>query len=346
MRRAAAISACSIGAMLSKEQGMLMPLMLLALAYCRPEDGRSLPPAAQERQARQWLVLGAIWPLAGLILLREEVLNLKFEWDRYFVDYATQPLRNSGPRDHFLMLFVILGHYTQLLIAPVKLSIDYGLSVLTSTAGFGDPYLYAGFAAALAFVLALISSLRRRNRPAAFCLIAAALSYAMISNAIVIGAIFGERLMYLPSAFVLIWVAMQCSRVRPAALAAMMTAVLILGSIRTVTYAARWNNRSEFYRTSQAAQPRSVRLSILVGQELESEGRYDDAAKIAEAAAAETPDYWNIWYLCGLIEEDRHDYPKALSMYNKAFDLQKAVALQNRITLLKHKMMPNATTQP
>jgi hypothetical protein len=345
-RRAAAISACSIGAMLSKEQGMLMPFMLLALAYCRPDDANPSAQTPPEKQARQWLILGAIWPLAALIIVREEVLKLKFEWDRHFIDYATQPLSHSGLKDHLLMLFVILGHYAQLMIAPVKLSIDYGLSVLTAAASLRDPYLYAGFAMAIAFALALITSIRRRNGPAVFCLIAAALSYAIISNVIIIGTIFGERLMYLPSAFVLIWVALQCSRVRPGVRAGILTVLLILGGIRTFTYAARWNDRSSFYSISQTEQPKSVRLSILVGQELESEGRYDEAAKIAEAAAAATPDYWNIWYLCGLIEEERHDYPRALSMYNKAFDLQKSVPLQNRITMLKHKMMPDATTQP
>ena len=136
-------------------------------------------------------------------MLREEVLNLRFEWDPVFLDETIQPLIKSGRADRALMVFVILGRYAGLMVAPVKLSIDYGTSVMTPVASLRDPFLYLGVAAAVAGVVALAVALLRGRWAAAFCLIAAGLTYGMVSNVILIGAILGERLIYLPSAFLL-----------------------------------------------------------------------------------------------------------------------------------------------
>ncbi|HUB26337.1 MAG TPA: glycosyltransferase family 39 protein [Tepidisphaeraceae bacterium] len=332
--RACAIGLCGACAMLTKEQGMLLPFLLLALAILTRYRTQS------EREYNVALLL-SLWlclSVAGLIVLREQVLNLKFEWDKGFLDVSIQPMIRSGPMDRLLMVFVILGHYAQLTVLPLKLSIDYGLSVLTSVADRSDPYLYIGFATAAGGMFALIYALVRGQRAAAFCLIAAGLTYGMASNVILIGTIFGERLMYLPSAFLLIWIAMMLAKLRPPAFAAVLAIILSLASLRTVTYAARWNDRYQFYKTSLAEQPRSVRLCELVATECLARGDLAGAERAAAQGCRAAPDYWNIWVLAGAIAERQGDLKTAEAMDKKAFDLQPSAATHQALAQVEHKL--------
>jgi protein O-mannosyl-transferase len=328
--RAVAVALCGIAAMLSKEQGMLFPFLLLTLALC---TGRR-SPSAEEKRAFQVLILLLCWSTAGLIVLREQVLNLRFEWDKVFLDVSIQPLKSSGPSDRALMVFVILGHYAQLLVAPVKLSIDYGLSVLNGVADRRDPYLYVGMAMAAAGAAAMVWTVLRRQWPAAFCLIAAALTYSMASNVILIGTIFAERLVYLPSAFLLIWAAIYLARLRPIPLRCIVTTLLVLAGFRTVTYAARWNDRYDFYTTSLAEQPKSARLHELLVTEMMSRGDLSGAARVAADGRRVTPQYWNLWVLSGEVAERQGDLQAADALYHKAFELQPLVGLQVEIQKL------------
>jgi hypothetical protein len=332
--RGVSIGLCGIGAMLSKEQGMLLPFMLLALALLMGWRAQS----KQEKHGKQALMLILCWSTAGLIVLREEFLNLRFEWERPLLDLATQPLKESGTADRVLMLFVLLGRYAQLMIAPVRLSIDYGMSVMTGVAGRHDPYLYIGIATAAAWTAALILALAKRRREAAFCLIAAGMAYLMVSNVILIGTIFGERLIYLPSAFLLIWASIYLVRLSRTDLIVLLTFALALYGWRTVSYAERWNNRDQFYVTSLAEQPRSVRLYILVADDMMERGDLSGAAKVAEEGELVAPKYWNTWYLSGQIAERQGDLIMADALYRHALKLWPMPQLQNRIQDLDAKI--------
>jgi protein O-mannosyl-transferase len=315
--RAFAIGLCGGAAILSKEQGMLLPFLLLALGLLT----RFRTQSAKEYNNVLLLTLWFCVSVGGLIVLREQVLNLRFEWDKSFIDTSIQPLALSGPLDRALMVFVILGHYAQLMITPLKLSIDYGQAVLNSTADHHDPYLYLGIATALAGIIALAYALIRRQWAAAFCLIAAGLTYSMVSNVILIGTIFGERLMYLPSAFMLIWAAIYLANLRSQTLSIVIAALVLLGSLRTISYAARWNDRRQFYLTSLSEQPRSIRLHELVISDDLNRGDLTDAARLAADGCRLAPDYWNIWTVSGEIAEKQGNFDAAYDWYKKAFDM-------------------------
>ena len=96
--RALAIFAVSLTAMLCKEQGFLLPVLLLALVPVR----RQLFPDSSQRKAEHQAILLAfalvIWSAGGLIVLREEILKLRFEWSPGFLTVAIQPLAKSPPR--------------------------------------------------------------------------------------------------------------------------------------------------------------------------------------------------------------------------------------------------------
>ena len=145
------------------------------------------------------------------------------------------------------------------------------------TVHFNDPYLYVGAGVAIACVciLALLATRPRREaRAALFCLLAAGVLYGMVGNIIsLIGTNFAERLMYLPSAFLVIAAGIAIARLPTALVIAITTIVLLFGSVRTFTYAAEWNDRLRFYEIASGEQPRSVRLHMLVAVEALTEGR-------------------------------------------------------------------------
>ena len=158
--RAVAIAGCGIAAMLAKEQGMLFPFLLLSLSLCT----RRKPDSPRERQAMQWLTLALCVSLSGLIVLREQVLNLRFEWDKVFLDTSIQPLARSTAAERAGMVFVLLGHYAQLMIVPWRLSIDYGQAVLGKSADLHDPYLYLGLLTAAGGIALLAAEIRAPPR--------------------------------------------------------------------------------------------------------------------------------------------------------------------------------------
>lgn len=146
IRRVLAITGCFLVALLSKEQGILLPLMLLmaALFVARP--------TRQERPALLWLAALVCWILAGYLLYRESILP--FVLNRNFLDWALNPVLRCAGADRWLMPVVLLGHYAALLVAPLKLSPDYTGAVIGWAVRFNDPYLYVGFLAIAAWLAA------------------------------------------------------------------------------------------------------------------------------------------------------------------------------------------------
>jgi hypothetical protein len=127
--------------------------------------------------------------------------------------------------------------------------------------------------------------------------------------------IFGERLMFMPSAFLAILMGMAAARLlrrnadappkqwhRPAVLAA--TALLVvLGSIRTIAYARLWNDRFGFYLAAAEAQPRSLRIQTLLFREYALAKNWPAARAVAERCREQVPQWWESWVMCAEAEE-------------------------------------------
>ncbi len=321
MRRAVSIFFCLLIAIFSKEQGMLLPLLLillpLALGIDRPRDER-------ERLAVLWMVMGVCWFTAAYFVIREHYLP--FDWEVGFADFSQQPLVRCSPRDRLLMPLVLMGHYAQLIAMPMRLSIDYGGRVIGWVVRMDDPFLYIGIAvltAACTAALALLRAAGRQARAALFCLLAAGALYGMVGNIVgLIGTNFGERLMYLPSVFLAILggiVLNQLSRVPRIAIAAV---VLILLSARTVTYAAQWNDRLHFYELQAASNPTSVRLHMLVAVESLARGKLDEAREADARARAALPDYVEAWVQSAQVAMARGDLDEAEQFIRRAWQIK------------------------
>ena len=335
--RAWAIFALGLLAMLSKEQGFLLPALLAALIPVRRALFPAVPQTTPDRRhaQRQAMLLTfalVIWSAAALIVLREEILKLTFEWERGFLDLAMQPLIKSPPTDRWLIPLALLGRYFQLLIVPARLSVDYGLAVIGSTINRTDPYIYLGTAVLIAAIIAAAICLLRRKWVALVCLLAMALTYSPASNVLILATIFGERLMYLPSAFLLILLAMGLTGLPRPAGNVLLAVLLALGCLRTWTYVQKWNNRDAFYQYSLNLQPKSLKLHLLLAEADYEKGQWSDARRIMNDAESIYPGYWELWKMSAMIEQKAGDWDAAVADWKRAFDLHPAVAIERQLT--------------
>jgi protein O-mannosyl-transferase len=340
-RRALAVWACFVVALLSKEQGMVLPVLLALLAVFQFGGWPPRGPDA-ERRVIQWLVFAVCVTLAGYIVFREN--TLRFWWDRNKLDWVMNPLVRSRGADRWLMPLSLLGRYTLLLVAPARLSIDYGAGVIGWQARPGDPYLWLG-AAALATWLALSAwCAARRHWPALFCLLGVAATYGLAANLLtLIGTIFAERLMYLPSAFFVMLVGIGAARLRRGAAAGALAVLLVLGSLRTFTYARRWNDRLAFYEQSLREQPDSVQLCLLLSSDARVKGRLDLAEGAIARARRLAPDHWLVLNYSALVALERKDYDAAERYAGRSMELESNFPALAILDLVKER---RAATQP
>jgi hypothetical protein len=317
VRRVLAIYACFLVAIFSKEQGLLLPAMMLALW---PSRRRWIAPTPAESAAARGLMLIVLFSLAAYIVYREHILP--WYWDPKLLDYATQPMIHSAQRDRVLIPIALLGRAVALLILPPKLSPEYGLAVITARQDLRDPFFYVGLVSLIAALAATWIACRRRAWTVLFLLFCGGLTYFMVANVKLIGVVFAERLLYLPSAFVLILAAMALSRLpRRRAMVAIVAVLLIGGSVRTVTYAARWNERLTFYQRSLDEDPRSARLRVLLARQLIERGDFDRARRVVEDGLAFAVDYWNLWALAARVAVEQGRLTEARDYLERAWIL-------------------------
>ncbi|MDB5333333.1 MAG: Tetratricopeptide 2 repeat protein [Phycisphaerales bacterium] len=292
MKKSAAIMASFPLALLSKEQGMLFPLFILALVPLRRRrDGF---PRAEEKRAAFFLAGGLLWMLAVYGILREQLIGTW--WNRGSMYWIYNPLIRSVGLDRVLLPVALLGRYLSLLVAPVRLSPDYTAYAIGWQTGLHDPYLYVGVAAVVSWIAVLAYSLRRRNMALLFGAGAMAVSYLLISNGpMIISTIFAERLIYLPSAFFLIVIGSMLARARPSVWVPLVGVLVILGGWRTVRYARQWNDRMRFYDQSLDAQPGSIMLYYLSFDEHAHRGEWREARAVAVRGSENLPDLIGTW---------------------------------------------------
>jgi hypothetical protein len=275
----------------SKEQGLLLPFFLLAWYLLR----RWRPPLEdhsdeQPRKTRRMLVAVLTLIMAAYIAYRNHILP--WYWDRDFLDPANNPLIISTGADRWLIPVAVAGRYAMLLVAPYRMSIDYGMDVFTPKLNWIEPWFYLGLLAIAVGIGAFIIAWKCRNRAAIFCLIVFAAIFGMVSNFFfTIGTIMGDRLMYLPSAFFCLLIAMLLAKLPRRRAVAVLTVILILASIRTVTYAWEWNNRLRLYSYAVATEPRASMPYLLLAGELD----YPHGDVVMSSARREVPEAVQVW---------------------------------------------------
>jgi protein O-mannosyl-transferase len=290
--RAISIFFCFLLALLTKEQGMLLPLLLLVLWICI--GPRTL--GEKDHKAMQLLSVLLCFSLSAYIIIREDLLKLRFSWDRNFIEPATNPLILSQGMDRLLMPVILLGRYTQLLIFPWRLLPDYSGNAIGSVAHTNDPYLWIGFLSVMLWITICAIATHQKNRPLLFCLLALGVTYGLVGNIVsLIGTNLAERLMYLPSVFFLMIVAMGLAKLSTRWLAPIIALLIALGAWRSFTYAQIWNDRLNLYEYAVREQPGAIRMYSWLATEYLNGGQGDRAIATMQQAQQVMPQNAEVW---------------------------------------------------
>ena len=334
--RVIAVVAIGITGLLCKEQGILQPLLWLFLGVL------VWPPRLNS--ALKLLVLLTSWAWAIYLIVREHLL--KFEWDRTYMDPTIQPLIRSIGIDRVLMPVVLLGHYAALLFWPLHLSPDYGADVIGSFVHTSDPYLWIGVAALISGIAATIWAFATDRRFLAFCLLSFAVTYGVIGNIVtLIGTNFAERLIYLPSAFLLMAAGELIAKIPFKLRVIVMTLLITLGSIRTFTAARNWNHPLALFQAGLAAQPKSIQNHLLLSQAYHDQGNRAQANALLAEACDLYPKYWRVWLYRSLEAMNDGDFTNANKYLVHAMKLEanpKELAAWDQLKEIKAATQPAA----
>jgi hypothetical protein len=145
----------------------------------------------------------------------------------------------------------------------------------------------------------------------------------MVANLLtLIGTNFAERLMYIPSAFVCILGAMLVLKLPRRSGIALAACVILLFSVRTVTYAARWNQPIALFERGLADQPKSIRLYLLLCEEWERRGELERARRVMADAREQMPAYHRLWLVSARVEKNAGHFATARDFARRAQQLK------------------------
>ncbi len=283
-----------------------------------------------------------LFPSAYINIIREDVLKLRFSWDRSFIEPATNPLILSHGMDRLLMPVILLGRYTQLLIFPWRLLPDYSGNAIGSIAHLSDPYLWLGFATIVAWVVLFVTAIRRKAFAMLFCLLALGVTYGLVGNIVsLIGTNLAERLMYLPSAFFLMIVAMGLAKLSTRWLTPTLALLILLGSWRSFTYAQIWNDRLNLYKYAVREQPGAIRMYSWLATEYLNRGQGDRAIATMQQAQQEMPQNAEVWCNSSAIAMRMERFNLADQYLSRAESIQVSMHHLLRQDLSTHKLPRN-----
>lgn len=232
-----------------------------------PEIGRACAVAALPVLVFLALRVGVL----GSLTLRDDA-----------VTFLENPVVGQGLPVRWLTALAVVARGAGLLLLPLRLTPDYGFAHLEPVTFLLEPAAVAGIALVVAAAVALVL-LPRRRPEAALGLALLVAPWILVSNLFVtIGTIFGERLLYLPSAgfALLLGAASAALAVRARARPFLATAgavVLLFWGWRSVTYAETWKDDLTLFTAAERVAPRSVRVLANLGTELAVRGRLVEA---------------------------------------------------------------------
>ncbi|HET8541686.1 MAG TPA: tetratricopeptide repeat protein [Anaeromyxobacter sp.] len=281
--------ALAAAAMLSKEIGIATPALAVLADLAVPAHPAG-DRAALRRRLRLYAAHAAV---AAAYLLLFAAVTRGAGGPPPFVD---NPAAHAGAAARVMTAIAVVGKGLGLLAFPVGQSPDYSYDALPVVARAGDPRLLAAVAALLAWAAA--GALARRRAPVVLLGLAWYLVALLPTSNLLfpIGTVFGERLLYLPSAGAALAAgaavgalaprlaaAAPARRVAAGALGAVAVAAL---SVATLRYSEAWSSDRTLIPLAAQRVPRSVKIRQGNASALAAAGRTEDALAEIDAAAA------------------------------------------------------------
>jgi tetratricopeptide (TPR) repeat protein len=285
---AAGIAALYLLAVLFKENGLVLPLFLLAAEAVLVTDPR--PRAARLASLRPfYLGLGLV--AAVFLAIRTAVLGGDVAGT-----FAAGALTGAGATGRALTMLGVVPEWVRLLFWPSELQADYGLrEIVPAAAMAGRQWLGLALIAGWA---ALLWVVRRRLPVAAFALLWIPIALLPVSNLLIpTGVVLAERTLFLATAGAALLVGAMLAQIwvagrRPVpAMAAgiIVVALLALGLARSRERLTVWRNQETLLRQTVVDAPKSFAAHLALARFLEDSGRAAEATQAYRRAVAIMP---------------------------------------------------------
>jgi tetratricopeptide (TPR) repeat protein len=278
------VALCFFAAILSKETPVTLIGMFVLIDAWRwahwPKEVRPTLARWFGRQSlRYYLPVGILFG----VYLTMRILSTGLMRDITTVHPLVNPLVGATMAERLVTPFLLFAKYLALTFWPAVLSADYSAPSIMPTANPLQPMALIGI---LVTVLTVVLAVRHRKTAGPLLLVVGlfVLSYALVSNFLRIGTILGERLFYMPSAFVLMIVAWAVVRAwgsgliqqlkgSRAVIAALMIAACAAMSVRTVVRNCDWHDNLNLALATGANNPNSAKACYWAGIILAADGR-------------------------------------------------------------------------
>ena len=290
----------SIFAVLSKENGIILPILLLLYHY---SFKKKLKPKS-------------FLPVVGIcffyLFLRMTVLKIPSFQNIY---PTTLSQRIPG-------FFVAITNYIKLLFLPFNLHMEYGYKIFN----LNNPATL--FGVAITVLLLSICVFRRRKKDN---LVFFAISWFFIalipqSNLYPVNAYMAEHWLYLPSVGFFLILArglVRLYRKNFKTLFALSIIILLsFYSYLTIRQNGYWREPIAFYERTLTFAPESPRVYSDFGVAAYNTGRKDKAIELFKKAAELKPDYTEAFNNLGAVCSDIGKYEEAITFCKKAIELR------------------------
>ena len=276
-----------LAACLTKEQGMLLPLPLLAAELFL------LPGASTQRARLLWRGFGFLAGIAVLVVLvRRAVLGGQFSG--VLVAEALEGLDVGG---RALTMLRVVPEWARLLLWPAHLQADYSPQEIVASTWFG-PREALGFLL-LAGAAAAAWAARRRAPVFSFGTAWTAIALIPVSNVLVpTGIVLAERTLFLPSLGLMIalsglvgalWPRVAGVAWQRKALGVACAVLVTAGVIRSGARQRVWRDKATLTVNGAQNAPRSYRAQLAYGYHLFESGQRDRALQTYQLALSLAP---------------------------------------------------------
>jgi tetratricopeptide (TPR) repeat protein len=242
-------------------------------------------------------------------------------------EFVTSPLmaESFGPR--MLTGVTIFARYLGLLVAPVRLAVDYSFNQIPIARAPWDPAVLASGLLAMA-CLALWCVAWKRS-PGSFF----GLGFFFVTGSLIFanavfpyGAIMGERFMYLPSLGLLMAAVVLANRAiarlpagwRDRVAAAGLVVLALSASTRTVVRNLDWRSNFTLFQAAVATNPKSIINHTNLATEYFRMGQYDHARHHYMQAMEIYPAFGTPYRGLGYVAVAEEDYQRGLEYFMKS----------------------------
>ena len=288
-------------ALLSKEQAMILPFLLILYDLSRPR----IPGTSRRRQWQQCVLrYSGYFLILGLLLtVRQAVLGTALYDAGNRVSFLDNPLAHLDWISRLPGAISVAGRYLGLFLWPQHLSADYSYNAISVPVSFWAPAPLVMILVIGAFGYLAARSYLSGERRVFFAIGFTSLTFAPAANILVpIGTLMGERLFYLPSAglCLLAAIAFDClvARVHPAQMRnrvfvsiILMVALLCSALVRTVYRNRDWRDSESLAMSGLATFPTSAKLHTGLAAIHLKRGDFAEALKAYQTAILIYPDY-------------------------------------------------------